>query len=335
MQYRSRGEAKAVEVKGYTTRGTNWEWLQSWHLVFFLTLYLYWASLLYMGLRALQFRWVVYALFYAAPAGLYALLHWGMPGLIQPREAQLSLETYLFRAMLAFMVFCFIHVMLARKEFLLRLDDDAVEMDDLHGRMAERRAMRGAPEAGPVPASSGFGRGARAVEQPPGRLLDLNTATEAELAMLPGMGPERARQAMQLRAMQGGFNSYSQFADQLQVPAEARARLQQHFDDRPDDSAPPTDPAFRVLADGRRVLELNWASLEALAALPGLGPDTARRALALRNDNGPFKSLEDFRYRVGLKTEVIIRIEPYVSVISMSTTPGGGAVKTGGRIVDV
>jgi type II secretory pathway component PulK len=99
---------------------------------------------------------------------------------------------------------------------------------------------------------------------------------------------------------------------------------------------PKDDPAYRVLPDGSRVLEVNWASAEALGALPGLGPEIARRAVAMRDGDGPFKSLEDFRYRLGLSMDVLIRIGPYVSVISMSLRPGGGSEKkTGGRIVDV
>ena len=63
--------------------------------------------------------------------------------------------------------------------------------------------------------------------------------------------------------------------------------------------------------------------------------EAARRAVSLREGDGPFKSLEDFRYRVGLSMDVLIRISPHVSVISMSTRPGGGsATRTGGRIAN-
>src|SRR5207237_8168955 len=107
--------------------------------------------------------------------------------------------------------------------------------------------------------------------------------------------------------MQGGFSSFSQFADQLQIADELREVLRRHFDDEPKPAPPPTDPAFRMLADGRRVLELNWASLETLAALPGLGPETARRALMLRDGDGPYKSLEDFRFRMNLKMDTMLK----------------------------
>ena len=67
----------------------------------------------------------------------------------------------------------------------------------------------------------------------------------------------------------------------------------------------------------------------------GLGPEVGRRAVALRDGDGPFKSIEDFRFRLNLTMDAIIRITPYVSVISMSTKAAGGSgTKTGGRIVD-
>ena len=55
----------------------------------------------------------------------------------------------------------------------------------------------------------------------------------------------------------------------------------------------------------------------------------------MRDGDGPYKSLEDFRFRVGLSMDAIIQLSPYVSVISMSTRAAGGpGTKTGGRIVD-
>ena len=167
----------------------------------------------------------------------------------------------------------------------------------------------------------------------------MNRVTEAELALLPGLGPERARQAMRMREDMGDYRSFADFAAKLQLPDAAGARLRPLFEPDSEEVAlaiAKDDPAYRLLPDGSRVLEINWASAEALGALPGLGPETARRAVTLRDGDGPYKSLEDFRYRLKLPMDVMIKIGPYVSVISTSTRPGGGsAPKTGGRIVDV
>ncbi len=303
---------------GYTHKGRAWEWRSSWFLVFFLTWFLYWVPLLYMGLRVLQLRWAVYAALYA-PVSLLLI------GALLFRESvPAQLTAYLWRSSIAFFIFAAIHTYRARGEFLVRLAEAEDERDELAQRQRVKRDLAATGER-PRPAAAP-------------RKLNVNTVGETELAMLPGMGPERARQAVRLRQEQGEFHSFAHFAARLQLGAELQARLKPMFEAEEGREPLPLrkdDPAFRELPDGRRVLELNWASAEALAALPGLGPETARRAALLRDGDGPFKSIEDFRYRVGLSMDAINKISPYVSVISMSTRAAGGAgAKTGGRIVD-
>lgn len=310
------------EVKGVTTRGVGWEMRQLWFLVFFLTFFGYWVPLVYMGLRVLQFRWIVYGLFYAGPVALLGLVI--ASGGAGPGGMHFSggTITRMWQAVGGFWFIAAIHTWNAREEFLMMRAEQEFDREDL----AER--LRGRGEA----------PGESAAPPEPRRLLNVNRVTETELAMLPGLGPERARQALRLREQMGEFRSFADFAQKLQLPAETGARLRPLFEPDSEQVAPAIpkdDPAYRLLPDGSRVLELNWASAEALGALPGLGPEVARRAVALRDD-GPFKSLEDFRYRLSLPMDVIIKIGPYVSVISMSTRPGGGGgARTGGRIVDV
>jgi len=318
------------EVMGYTARGRAWEWQQSWFLALYLTGILYWAPLVYMGLRVVQVRWILYGALYAGPAALYLLVNaLGAPGegadpfVVALHEAALR---HTRNAAGAFWVFSLIHTWFARGEFLVRLDDQQSDQEQL------RELARSRIDA--------VAQGDAAAEPPaPRRLLNVNAVGETELAMLPGFGPERARQAMQLRAEMGDYLSFADFAGKLQLAAEARARLRPLFEPDSEKVAlalPKDDPAYRLLPDGNRLLELNWAGAEALGALPGLGPETARRAVAIREADGPFKSLEDFRYRLGLSMDALIKIGPFVSVISMSTRPGGGsAPQTGGRIVDV
>jgi DNA uptake protein ComE-like DNA-binding protein len=315
---RTRFEPDPDDIKGYTTRGRGWEARQSWFFLLFLTYFLYWVPLVYMGLRVLQFRWVVYGLFYAGPAASLALLLWlgGMPD---------GVVRYSWYTTSAFWVFALINTWAAREEFLMRLAEAHDERDDMRARVRQKleETLEGDPEATVTPAR---------------RLLHWNTATETELAMLPGLGPQRAKEALGLRSQVGGFGSFRQFAERLQLSEQTQTRLRPLFvEDEFGKTAEiaPSDPAYRVLPDGRRVLELNWASAETLAALPGLGPEVGRRAVALRDGDGPFKSIEDFRFRLNLTMDAIIKITPYVSVISMSTkAAGGSSTKTGGRIVD-
>jgi DNA uptake protein ComE-like DNA-binding protein len=277
-----------------------------------------------MGLRVLEFRWVIYGLLYALPGALFALVK-ASGGVGDGSGAGVSLD-YLGRTAGAFWFFALIHTWNARGEFLIRLAERHYEHEDLLERTRTRMdavSAAGAPEA---PATTRT-------------QLNVNRVTEAELVMLPGLGPERARQAMRMREEMGDYRSFADFAAKLQLPAATSARLRPLFEPDTEEIAPAIakdDPAYRLLPDGSRVLEINWASAEALGALPGLGPEIARRAVTLRDGDGPFKSLEDFRYRLKLPMDAMIKISPYVSVISMSKRPGGGSTtKTGGRIVDV
>jgi DNA uptake protein ComE-like DNA-binding protein len=314
------------EVKGVTTRGVGWEMRQLWFLAFFLTFFGYWVPLVYMGLRTLQFRWVIYGLFYAGPLVLLAMVL--ASGGAGPDGMHFSggTITRMWQAVGGFWFIAAIHTWNAREEFLMIVSERQFDREELEERVRSRIDATAEGEAGGAPRA-------------PRRLLNVNRVSETELAMLPGLGTERAREALRLREQMGDFRSFADFAQKLQLPAETSTRLRPLFEPDSEQVAlaiPKDDPAYRVLPDGNRVLEINWASAEALGALPGLGPETARRAVALRDGDGPFKSLEDFRFRLGLPMDTLIKIGPFVSVISMSTRPGGGSErKTGGRIVDV
>lgn len=323
----ARPPAGSDEAMGHTSRGTGWETRQSWFMLLFLTVVLYWVPLVYMGLRVLEFRWVIYGLLYALPGALFVLVKASGGG--DAPGAGVSLD-YLGRSVGAFWFFALIHTWNARGEFLIRLAERHYEHEDLLERTRTR-----------IDAPSATGEPAQLSPSPaaPRRLLNVNRVTEEELAMLPGLGPERARQAMRMREQMGDYRSFADFAARLQLAAAASARLRPLFEPDTEEVAPAIakdDPAYRLLPDGSRVLEINWASAEALGALPGLGPEIAQRAVTLRDGDGPYKSLEDFRYRLGLTIDAMIKISPYVSVISMSKRAGGGSTtKTGGRIVDV
>jgi DNA uptake protein ComE-like DNA-binding protein len=287
-------------------------------MLLFLTGALYWVPLVYMGLRVLEFRWVVYGLLYAVPGGLAAVV-WASGG------ADAGAAGWVRGSAGAFWFFALFHTWSARGEFLVRLAEQHYDQEDLLARARTRIDSASESAEAAAPAA-------------PRRLLNINRVTEAELAMLPGLGPERAKEALRLREQMGEYRSFADFAVKLQLAAPVIVRLRPLFE--PDSEVvapaiPHDDPAYRLMPDGSRLLEINWASAEALGALPGLGPALARRAVELRKD-GPFKSLEDFRYRLNLPMDVMIKIGPFVSVISTSTRPGGGsAPKTGGRIVDV
>ena len=308
------------EEPGYTSRGAAWEWRQSWFLLLFPTVYLYWAPLVYMGLRVARPQWIFYGLAYAAPGLIYLFVKaMGAPPEADAMAASLhdSALRYARNATGAFALFSLLHTLAARPEFLVRLESDADDTDEV------------------------LAPAAVVVEDLPvqrGR-LNPNRLTETELAMLPGFGPELARRALEVRASMGDYRSFADFAHKLKLPEALRQRLEPMFEEDSGAVAPAVrrdDPAYRELADGTRVLEVNWASAEALAGLPGLSPALAEAAVAVREADGPYKSLEDFRFRLGLSMDVLIKLNPHLSAVQQAPRPAEApASRPTGRIVDV
>lgn len=74
---------------------------------------------------------------------------------------------------------------------------------------------------------------------------------------------------------------------------------------RPSRPAAPSAPA---------VVHLNSASLAELQTLPGIGEVLARRILAYRETNGPFRTASDVRNVRGIGEKTYERLKPYLTV---------------------
>ena len=205
---------------------------------------------------------------------------------------------------------------------------------ELGRRVESQQPLSQQPPLQQPPASSQTNPPAVAAQQK--RLFDVNLIGEQALAMLPGLGPERAKQAVAMRETLGSFNSFDHFAEKMGISADARERLRPIFIQAA--PAVPSIDEYTVLPDGRRILEVNLASAQAIASLPGLSQDIARRAVALRDADGWYRTTEDFRYRLGLSTDVLILFSPFMSTVKTQATPSGGKTggggNTGGRVVD-
>ncbi len=68
-------------------------------------------------------------------------------------------------------------------------------------------------------------------------------------------------------------------------------------------------------------LDLNAAPEAAIAALPGIGPILARRAVELREGRGGFASVDDFAEALALKPHVLERIRPLAFTAPRATPP--------------
>ena len=77
--------------------------------------------------------------------------------------------------------------------------------------------------------------------------------------------------------------------------------------------APPSaESAERPVAG--KPLDINRATVSGLTAIPGIGKVTAARIVAWREQNGPFRRVEDLMKVKGIGEKSLARIRPYVTV---------------------
>lgn len=177
----------------------------------------------------------------------------------------------------------------------------------------------------------------------PGERIDPNTASADELDRLPKVGPALAQRIVEWRAAHGRFRT---LADLDSVPGVGPALLRDAAPNLALRPAPPAAPksgqgsapegaktrdSFQPaasVADWERspqrgtggggaapaVVALNRATAAELEALPGIGPALARRIVAWRAQNGPFRSVDDLSRVPGIGSATLERLRPRVRV---------------------
>jgi competence protein ComEA len=62
------------------------------------------------------------------------------------------------------------------------------------------------------------------------------------------------------------------------------------------------------------VVDLNTATAEELTAVPGIGPSLSKRIVEFREQNGPFRRVEDVMKVRGIGEKSFQKIKPYLKV---------------------
>jgi competence protein ComEA len=152
-----------------------------------------------------------------------------------------------------------------------------------------------------------------------GERIDPNTASADELDRRPGVGPALAARIVAWRGERGRFRT---LADLDSVPGVGPALLRDagpHLALRP---APPAasrreaPPSGAARESGRGdpagPVDVNRASAEELASLPGIGPALAARIVRWRAENGRFRSPEALQEVPGIGPATVARLRPRI-----------------------
>lgn len=72
-------------------------------------------------------------------------------------------------------------------------------------------------------------------------------------------------------------------------------------------------------ADAQGKVNVNTASAEQLQLLPRVGPALAQRIIEFREQNGPFKAIEDLILVRGIGEKTLDLMKPYVAISGATT----------------
>lgn len=82
------------------------------------------------------------------------------------------------------------------------------------------------------------------------------------------------------------------------------------------------------------IVDVNTASEEEIAALPGLTIIDAKRAVDYRRENGPFRTPDEFFEAIRVKPHIMVKIQDRV-IASAQSSSGSDADGKGGRVIDL
>ncbi len=135
--------------------------------------------------------------------------------------------------------------------------------------------------------------------------LNINHATLQDLEMLPGMGKTMAQRILDFRKEKGEIKDLNELISLKGMTKKKYAALRRFL----------TAKGGREggLGAGKK-LNLNFASLEEIEKLPGVGKTLARRIVDVRNQRGGYHTLEDLQDVPGLTAA---KLQKFVDLIEV------------------
>ena len=139
----------------------------------------------------------------------------------------------------------------------------------------------------------------------PGERVDLDAASAREIERLPRIGPELARRIVADRTARGAFGSLEGFD---RVPGVGKGLLKAIAESVRFSGERAVETVGTVGTVGSVPVNVNIASTTLLRTLPGIGPAKARAIVAYREAHGPFASIEALAGVPGIGPSIVKRI---------------------------
>ncbi len=220
----------ATNEGGVTHLGQRWEIRHSiWMLWIFTLGFFNWVGFLYVGIRSRNQAWVAWGAFYSVPFIL---------AMIFAERNQAIMSNVVVPLTVILGVAGIVHAFRIRPHYLRRLaarQRGGARPGTTFYPSEQRRQSppaSGVPAVEPPPTSSSVDHSPAADPQRtaattsrPDMALDLNRATEGELASLPGVGPVLAKRAVAVRAERAGFGSVDELGHVLDLKPHVVERL--------------------------------------------------------------------------------------------------------------
>jgi len=128
--------------------------------------------------------------------------------------------------------------------------------------------------------------------------FDINTASEAQLSTIEGIGPVLAARIVKFRNKLGGFISQAQYQEVYGLRPEVVERLKQH--------------TYISVISASAKLNINTADVKTLAAHPYITYQQARSIVHYRAQHGLFLTIESLSALVLIDKTTLEKLTPYL-----------------------
>lgn len=284
-----------------TSKGSKWERGESCYIIIAFIPLLNWIAFLYVGLTANVKRWIYWGIFYATPLILFIysiIFLGGLSGNFEPLERYCNL----------LQIMAIVHAFWIRKEYLVRLE-----------ALQERKKILTKDEVKAIIEKNEPINSYKKVPE----VKDLSEDTKESMIN------EFTDTAGQSESLSTKDNKISKTEDNIQSIKEIKINQVNNSKEKTDNILP-KDKKEELSA-----ININTASENELASLPGVGLILAKKAINHRETKGYFNSIDEFAEILSLKPHLLERIKPLIVIdkIESNHKTDEFSNKTG-RIVD-